>query len=176
MGFRSDTDLIEGCLAGDARCFGALVGRYDGAVRGVLRREVAEESAREDLVQETFYLAFRQLEQLACAESFEHWLVRIARRRAAEHHRRQARRDAVRLRELARDVQDARGARAPTWIWEEVGRLDSKQAEVLRLRYVGGHSYEEIATRLGVPLSTVRGRVYEARKALRRRLCEEDGS
>jgi DNA-directed RNA polymerase specialized sigma24 family protein len=61
----------------------------------------------------------------------------------------------------------------PHWIWEEVARLDTPLAEVLRLRYAEGRSYAEIAARLRVPLSTIRGRIYTARCALRRRLEEE---
>ena len=66
----------------------------------------------------------------------------------------------------------ARGGAPLAWIWEEVGRLAPDQAQVLRLRYAEGSSYGEIARRLGLPESTVRGRIYLARRALRRRLAE----
>jgi RNA polymerase sigma factor (sigma-70 family) len=60
-----------------------------------------------------------------------------------------------------------------SWIWEEVSRLSPLAAEILELRYRQGLSYAEIADRLQVPRSTVRGRIYQARRELRQRLASE---
>ena len=59
---------------------------------------------------------------------------------------------------------------ADPWIWEEVAQLEEIHAEVLHLRYRESLTYAEIAARLGLPHSTVRGRIHLARRALRARL------
>jgi len=161
----SDADLVTAILAGDGSRFAEVVRRFDCGVRRVVARSVADPDGREELVQRTFCLAFRRLGTLADPGRLDRWLLRIARNCVADHHRRQ--RPHLPL-ERAAGVE-ARAADS-TWVWEEVAALRPAQAEVLRLRYRDRMSYEEIARRLDVPASTVRGRVHLARKALRARL------
>lgn len=172
MSSHADSALVHAVLAGEVPRFGELVARYDAKVRAVVGRLLADPEAREDAVQETFYRAFRHLGDLDRPERFGAWLVGIARNAAAEQGRRAARREALVLARLEGVERAARGGAPLAWIWEEVGRLAPDQAQVLRLRYAEGSSYGEIARRLGLPESTVRGRIYLARRALRRRLAE----
>ena len=120
-------------------------------------------------MQQTFYLGFRRLDTLAAPERLRAWLLSIARNCVRDYHRRQAREARLQL-AAAREKTPA----TPTWIWEEVDALTAPLAQVLRLCYQQGCTYAETAARLGVSVATVRGRLYEARRALRRRL-KEDG-
>lgn len=165
-----DTTLVRAILAGEVARFRELVARYDTRVRLVVARRLDDSASREDAVQETFYKAFKNLDRLARPERLEGWLVRIARRVAADHRRRSALREKLLLERLERATP--RGAPLE-WIWEEVQQLAPAFAEALRLRYREGRSYAEVAEALDVPVSTVRGRIYEARRALRRRLTAE---
>ena len=165
-----DSTLVAAIRAGDVSRFRELVARYDARVRLVVAYRLADTAAREDAVQETFYKAFKNLDRLTRPERFEAWLVRIARTVAADHRRRRARRDVVYLEELEGVPP---GGAALDWIWDEVQQLVPAFGQVLRMRYREGCSYAEIAERLGVPLSTVRGRIYEARRALRHRLTKD---
>ena len=139
------------------------------AVRAVRRFLPRLPDAREEIRQETFFLAFQRLHQLRKPEKLEPWLVRIARNCVADHERRAIRRRAA---SLPADLADAptRGG----WIWEEVALLPGSLAEVLRRRYLEGRTYREIARLLDVPVSTVRGRIHLARRALRRRLTARE--
>ena len=168
-----DERLLIAIRAGETDRFAELVARHDRCVRGVVERAVRDPLLREELVQETFALAFRGIAELAAPDKLEAWLASIARHAVVDALRRQGRRE--RAREIPLDDLDVAG-REPSggWIWEEVAQLGEADREALVLRYRDGLSYREIALRLRVPDSTVRGRIYEARRALRRRLELQD--
>jgi len=168
-----DGALVAAILAGDTARFAEVVARHDRRVRAVIAaRGVAAAADVEDLVQKTFYLAFRHLGRLESGGKLEAWLVRIASNEAAEHLRRGRPRRAATAPEAAGESALAPPL-APAWVWEEVDSLPPPLRDALVLRYRRGLAYEEIARELGIPASTVRGRLYEARRALRRRLFEE---
>jgi RNA polymerase sigma-70 factor (ECF subfamily) len=168
----SDVELVEAVLAGASERFGELVRRYDRRVRSALAERLGTRRSFEELVHQTFYRAFMNLGQLGDPARFEGWLLRIAARCAADHLRaRSARRERPLPESEAWTAAPAPMDEPRAWIWDEVERLAPAFAEVLVLRYRAGLSYGEIAARLALPLSTVRGRIYEARRALRQRLA-----
>ena len=170
MGAQDDAALVEEILAGDTARFGEVVRRHDRAVRRVVMRRIADPDEVEEVVQQTFYLALRGLDRLAEPRRLRGWLVTIARNCGAEHRRRaELRGETVELSRIEAVARD----RSAEWIWSEVERLTAIHRDVLQRRYRAGLSYEEIAQELDVPVSTVRGRIYEARKELRRRLIGE---
>jgi RNA polymerase sigma-70 factor (ECF subfamily) len=168
-----DGELVTAILGGATERFGELVRRYDRRVRAAVGERVRGREEREELVHQTFYRAFRNLGQLEDPERFEAWLVRIAARCCVDHLReragRQMREQPLEGSEVGGETNEAGG-----WIWEEVQRLPRTLSEVLVLRYRARCSYREIAARLALPESTVRGRIYEARRALRQRLELDD--
>jgi RNA polymerase sigma-70 factor (ECF subfamily) len=172
MSDSSDGILVEAVLAGDTARFAEVVARHDRRVRAVIAgRGVRDAADVEDLVQKAFYLAFRGLGRLSSGEKLEAWLVRIASRCAIEHLRKaRARRSRVEAPHSRPNEKAPAAPSVPAWIWEEVDALDAPLREILRLRYERGLSYAEIAREIASPVSTVRGRLYEARRALRRRL------
>ena len=160
--------LVAAIREGEVAVFSEVVRRFDRAVRAVVARSVRDPDGREELVQQTFYLGFRRLDTLTTPARLRAWLLSIARNCVKDYHRRRARE--ARL-QLAAAVE--RAPAAATWIWEEVDTLATPLAQVLRLRYQQGYTYAETAARLDVSVATVRGRLYEARRALRHRLKEE---
>ena len=167
----SDLELVEAVLAGASERFGELLQRYDRRVRAVLVERLGMGQATEELVHQTFYLAFMNLGQLAEPARFEGWLLRIAARCAADHLRaKRTRREHGLGADGAAAFASSPAEESRAWVWDEVERLPPAFAEVLGLRYRKGLSYEEVAAHLGLPVSTVRGRIYEARRALRQRL------
>lgn len=165
-----DPALVAAVLEGETGRFEELVRRHEPRVRRIVERSVRDADTRDELVQATFFAAFRRLAQLASAERLGAWLARIARSSVADHRQRADRE--VGLQEEAWTQRAGAAPRDP-WIWEEVARLQPIHAEALRLRYLESLSYAEIAARLGVPHSTVRGRIHEARRALRARLGDD---
>lgn len=75
--------LIDAARGGDEAAFRALYERFRPAVSRLLSAfATLDESAREDIVQDTFTRAFRSMHQLSNAAAFEPWLYAIARNRA----------------------------------------------------------------------------------------------
>jgi len=159
--------------------FGEFIARHERCVRDVIEPRVRDLGLREELVQTTFLRAYRGLAAIDAPERVTGWLAAIARNAVTDARRSAARRRRelpdVPLQELD-ELEDRAGARAArdegagAWIWEEVAQLDGVDRATLELRYREGLSYREMAARLRVPESTVRGRIFEARRALRRRL------
>ncbi|MEE9393862.1 MAG: sigma-70 family RNA polymerase sigma factor [Planctomycetota bacterium] len=160
-------ELVLAVVGGDVHRFAEIVQRYDVLVRRTIARAVSDGDTREELVQQTFYQAFKNLGGLRHPDQLEAWLIRIAERRLAQHIRAASRRSAHE-KNAARPVEEP--SERPTWVWEEAARLPPSLADILFLRYRMGLDYGEISERLSVPLSTVRGRLYEARKRLRTEL------
>src|SRR5262247_1323819 len=78
--------LIEAAAQGDRGAFGELYVRYSRMVHGILLARVPPADA-EDLVQDVFMSAMRQLRGLRTAAAFRGWLGAIARNKAMDHFR-----------------------------------------------------------------------------------------
>ena len=157
--------IIEAVLRGEHSRFQEIVDEFESAVRRVVGGRISDRSAREDVIQETWCRAFTKLATLASPERLGSWLQGIARRCAADHHRGRVE---AGLGDAGTTV--ARAGPGGLWVWEEVDALSPALGEILRLRYREGLSYDELASRLNLKRTTVRGRLYEARRALRHRV------
>src|SRR5690348_5864720 len=93
-----DDGLVRAAVEGDRSAFGELYVRYARMVHGILLTRVPPKDA-EDLVQDVFISAMRQLRGLRSAASFRGWLGAIARNRAMDYFRR--RRETEEVREFA---------------------------------------------------------------------------
>lgn len=166
----SDFNLVQAILAGHLDRFALLVGRHDANVRHVVASLLKDSSRREDAVQETWLQVYRKLGDLVDPCKLKPWLRRIARHCALEQLKRV---NSHRLEPLGH--LDAVSPAKPTpWLWQIVATLPEPSASLLDDHYRLGHSYAEIAAATGQSLSTIRGRIYEARKLLRDRLKDED--
>jgi RNA polymerase sigma-70 factor (ECF subfamily) len=83
----ADTALVERTLAGDRACFDVLIERHTKAVRAQIRSMVPNASDTDDLVQETFFKAWRRLETFRAEAAFRTWLIRVAINEVLQHHR-----------------------------------------------------------------------------------------
>jgi RNA polymerase sigma-70 factor, ECF subfamily len=77
-----DSVLVLRCRVGDDGAFEVLVKRYHGRLLYFIRRLLQNDEQAEDLVQEVWLAAYRQLPRLRQAELFRTWLYRIARNKA----------------------------------------------------------------------------------------------
>ncbi len=152
--------------------FAEFVREHDAHIRAVVRACSSSGDSEDDVVQETFCQAFANLDQLADPSKIRPWLAAIARNRLREHQLRNAARQ--RREEQVGQVRQSHSSPThQTWVWAEVAQLQHDHATVLRCRYLLSMSYDEIALRLEVPVSTIRGRIYQARQALRKRLTDK---
>lgn len=163
-------ELVSAILDGNVHRYGEIVQQFDQRVRKTIALKVSDPGAIDDLVQETFYKAFKNLERLEDANRLGPWLTSIARNCVNDYFRQSQK---LNTQQTSMDNDMVATWEVSSWVWEEVDKLPSEQAEVLKLRYHLSLSYEEVAQRLNLSTSTVRGRIFEARKALKKRLKDK---
>ena len=178
LGGLTDGELLacfesrQGKVAHEA--FRILVERHGPMVLGVCRSVIGEPHEAEDAFQATFLVLVRRAGSIQRRDTIGPWLHGVA-----GHVARRARGRAIRRKrrevEIGVDVPDqdrpADGLSGlEKVIHEEVGRLPAALRAPLVLCCLEGLSYELAAVRLGVRESTVRGRLYRARKRLASRL------
>jgi len=179
-----DAELVRLAQAGDAKAFEALVVKYQRRIARHVARYVKAAGDVEDVVQESFIRAYRGLASFRGDSAFYSWLYRIATN-AALNHLRQAPGDVL-LGDTApeeraeafepgvSDGEDPERSLIAKQIAETVNRaiarLQPELAEALMLYEVEGKTYAEIAGMLGIPIGTVRTRIFRAREFIAKRL------
>ena len=151
----------------------ALYRDHGRAIRTWLASQLRDPTVVEDLCQETFVAALRR--GLPAEGSPGAYLFGIARNKVRKHLRDRKTTAALPAEAPAAvpGPTEALGAEEQrARVRAAVAGLEPTLREVIRLRYEGGLNYREIADRLGVPHSTVQGRLKRARIALRDALGE----
>jgi RNA polymerase sigma factor (sigma-70 family) len=178
---RDDAELVAAVLAGDREAFGPLLGRWQPSVLRLCRRLLGPGPQAEDVAQEAAVAAFLGLPRLADPSRFGPWLHAIAANLARMALRR---RRLLAAEGLAPDAAVGlhTGQAGPTpedaWATGEIHQailaalreLPPATREAVIGFYLQGYSYQELAELLGTPISTVRGRLYQGRRRLRRAL------
>ena len=169
----SDDAFVLRALSGDAAAFVTLVDRYRRAVYSLAYRLLSNATDAEDAAQETFVRAYTRLNTYQPGSRFGSWLLSITSHWCIDFLRR---RRAVSLDELdMRPIADSVGDHPETLAMqserrEEVQRwldgLPAPYRAVLVLRYWHDLSYTEISEKTGLPVSTIRMRLFRARQLL----------
>jgi RNA polymerase sigma-70 factor (ECF subfamily) len=193
---RAEIDLMRKAQHGDRGAYGRLVCLYqDRLYNGILRMVGQPEEAR-DLAQETFTRGLDKLDGFRGDASPYTWLFRIAtnlsisRLRKVQRHRTfsldapaggggagstgrgnnddQASALVGRMSAAAPTPgEDAEKRERNEKVLEALGRLDAEYRAVLVMRDIEGFDYQQMADVLGLPLGTLKSRLFRARLALR---------
>jgi RNA polymerase sigma factor (sigma-70 family) len=174
MDLALDTDVVA-ARTGDREAFARLVTRYRGLVSSISLSTVGNVATSDDVAQEVFLAAWRDIGTLRNASSFLPWLRQLTRHRAIDAARSGRRPD--RLVDDATleaavdprpDAQDAllenERARA---VMLALDALPDDAREVITLYYREGQSIEQVARMLGLREDTAKKRLSRARAALR---------
>ena len=172
-------------LAGAQPAFEQIVRRYQRSVISFIARVTGDRAGAEDLAQDTFIKAFRNLAAFDTTRRFSSWLLRIAHNTAVDSLRR------PRVRTVALSASDADASvtrsgepKAPPAadpveqrdvrraLEQALGRLRPEYRAAVVLRYHESLSFEEIASVMSVPAATARTYVHRARKELAGLLTE----
>jgi RNA polymerase sigma-70 factor (ECF subfamily) len=163
--------LILRCQGEDEAALGELIARYSPGLRFFLRK-MTDIAAADDLLQETWFDAYRKINRLKNPEAFAAWIYRIARDKAY----RELRRGRLPSAPVDRDVVESVTADEPfapedaASVRAALDELPREQREVLMLRFIEAMSYEQIAEVTSCPIGTVRSRIHYAKAALREKL------
>ncbi len=121
----------------------------------------------DDCFQETFLAALRAYPRLTEADHLDRWILRIASRKAIDHHRARGRRP-VPTPELAdRGVHDEPFTGEDDPLWAAVRSLPPRQRVAVVHRHVLDRPYAEIAELMGISQEAARANVYQGTKRLR---------
>jgi RNA polymerase sigma-70 factor, ECF subfamily len=179
-----DLALIGRVAAGDESAFSALFDRWQPVVRAVADRILSDADEADDVVEETFWQAWRGAARFdASRGSVQTWLLTIARTRSLDRLRARRRR-----REESSDATDDDGLSSFSTLTADpgadssagaeheeqsrlvraaLGGLPAEQRTTLELAYFGGLSQSEIAEKMNEPLGTVKTRTRMALQKLR---------
>ncbi len=184
----SDEALVALVARGDESALGELYDRVGRVAYGIAYRVLRDDRLAEDAVQEGFLAVWRSAATFRAERAkASTWIVTLVHRRAVDIVRREERRRAEPLESETRpDAADPTGsAEDVAWLGFERDRvqnalrsLPDTQREAIELAYYGGYSQSELAERLGVPLGTIKSRMFAGLARLREVLdeAESEGS
>ncbi len=177
----TDGELAQHALAGSSEAYHRLVRRFERPLLSLIRRMVPDPAVAEDLAQEAFVKAFRNLQRYDPQRKFSSWLFKIAHNTTLDHLRRR-RLDTVPLEAQSDDGDDSwEVLAAPQEVEPEfraqqkemagavsqaLGRLKPSYREILLLRFHQGFAYHEIVEITGLKMGTVKVHLHRARKLL----------
>jgi RNA polymerase sigma-70 factor (ECF subfamily) len=174
----SDEALIALAGRGDEEALGALYDRFGRVAFGLAVRIVRDRSLAEDAVQEGFLAVWRSAPSFNPARAKPStWILTLVHRRAVDLVRKEERRRADPIDDLAHPAGEATDEEAALRskrraVQDALRRLPDDQRETLELAYYGGLSQSELAERLGQPLGTIKSRMFTGLARLRDILAE----
>lgn len=175
-----DLKIVARALKGEELAFSELLNRYRDSVYFVMLKMVNNPSDAEDLTIEAFGKAFRRLTQYTPTHAFSTWLFRIATNNCIDFMRKKNQSpfafdqdnddENSPAREVASDTPDPE----KSLIDKETARqindimkyLKPRYRRIIELRYFNDRSYEEISEELGLPIGTVKARLFRAKTLL----------
>ena len=191
IGPAADRSIVDRARHGDLDAFEELVHARMDAVYRLTHAIVNDPADAVDAAQEAFVAAWRQIAHLKDPDRFDAWLARIAVNAARMALRARGRR---RVREIAASAatEVAAGGTRAADSWRPTGdsgrptddgaglaaalaHLTADQRALLALHHLEGRSVADIAAVLGIPIGTVKSRLFTARRALDAALTAEDG-
>jgi RNA polymerase sigma-70 factor (ECF subfamily) len=179
----SDETLVRAIANGDTRALAALYDRHAPLMLGLARRIVIGKPEAEDIVHDVFVEAWRRAADYdENRGSVKAWLLLRTRSRAIDFRKSAAVARSVPtgdgdwLAALADPRTDDSEAPDRVRLRQLLSALNDEQREVLYLGYFEGRSSSEIATKIGIPIGTVKSRVAAALGALRSALADQRGN
>ena len=170
----SDEMLVRRCLAGDQAAFEGIVVRYQRGLFNVALRLLGSYEDARDCTQTAFVKAYEHLDTFDTSQRFVSWIYRILRNECL---------NMLRARRPSEPVSldwAAAGIPSDSLMAFERNRavqlallgLTADYREVIVLRHFTELSYDDIAAALGIPVKTVKSRLYSARQRLGEMLVE----
>lgn len=181
---QEDEYLAVRCQLGEPAAFEELIARWQGPLWTYVRRLVGEEDGAREVLQDAWLRILRGIARLRDGAKLRAWLFGIVRRTLMDRLRSEySRAGEVELGDLDPAAEPGLGDVGGPESWDGreadlqaleagLGRLPLLEREVLTLFYLRELSLSEVAETLGVPVGTVKSRLFRARNLLRREMSE----
>jgi RNA polymerase sigma factor (sigma-70 family) len=162
----SDEALVALAARGEEDSLAELYDRFGGVAFGLALRVLRDRALAEDAVQDAFLDVWRSAGRFVPGRAkASTWLLTFVHRRAVDLVRREERRRGEPLDQATEQAGDATDE--AVWlrlqrerVQQALGALPDQQREALELAYYGGFTQSELADRLGVPLGTIKSRMF----------------
>ena len=181
----SDRELVAVAITGFDGSFEELVRRYQRPISAYVYRMVGNYESALDLTQEIFIKVYNSLKRYRAEFKFSTWIYKIAHNAAVDHLRRSATREQSLVAgpegdsfdlpiESARPSPEQESERRERTVEIEsvVRALPANYRELIILRHSQDLSYEEIVEVTGLPLGTVKNRLFRAREMMRQQFVD----
>lgn len=174
-----DNDLVKLIQKGDTDLYSYIIERYQGKLFAYLYRLIGGREEAEDLLQDVFIKAFKNLRSYDTDRKFSSWIYRIAHNEAVNYIKRKSLKRFISWEDITSTKDKLAGNSTEDgvdkeWMRQEsiqevdkaIDRLPAKYKQVLLLRYYSEKSYEEISEILLKPVNTVGTLINRAKKKL----------
>jgi RNA polymerase sigma-70 factor, ECF subfamily len=174
---RTDEELVEDFLGGDATSFRHLIERYHDPLLRFLFRLTGRREMAEDVFQDTFLQVHQSLGSFDVTRRFKPWVFTIAANKARDAMRRAQRRAAVSisprddessgpidLADLRIASPDSRlgASEQAAMVQKAIDQMPARLREILLLAYFQRLTYQQIAEQFEIPVGTVKSRLHAA--------------
>jgi RNA polymerase sigma-70 factor (ECF subfamily) len=163
-----DDELIRRARAGDTSAFGELVTRYQRPIYTMALRMLGNPQDAQDAAQMTFVRAYRGLSGFDEDRRFFSWLYRIGVNECLNARRTRRPEEALNraIPASGSPFESAAASERTAHLQAALQELSPEYRAVIVLRHFSDLSYDEMADALGVPVTTIKSRLYAARQRL----------
>lgn len=176
-----DLNWIKEVLAGNKKAYAHLIRKYKNPLYATVLRMTKNPADAQDLVQEVFIKVYHRLDKYEEKGSFSSWLYRMAINHCMDEFRKKSHQ----MKSSEVKEEDVVNGNHPEIVYLQkeknrqlerlVGTLPEDERMIILLRYVNELSYQEISELLDIPLSTVRNKLFRAKKKMRETVKQEGG-
>ena len=181
----TDAELIASAISGHPDGFEELVIRYQRQITSYVFRMLGDYESALDVTQEVFIKVYNSLDRYSVEYKFSTWLYRIAHNAAIDHMRRNSvtpqsleaenADGSFQIQLESRGLSPEQDRERTEWraeIEAVVKDLPATYRDLIILRHSKDLSYDEIAAVTGLPLGTVKNRLFRARELMRERFIQ----
>ncbi|MEX2571819.1 MAG: sigma-70 family RNA polymerase sigma factor [Gemmatimonadota bacterium] len=181
----ADEQLFERYQGGDEAAFSEIVSRYEPSIKGFLHKRLKDEERVQDLTQDTFLRVHRARQRYDASRKFSTWIYTIASNLLKNEYRNRSRRRETSFTDMRKESMTQSAPSRPIEfesdgpdperaayqrelreaIRDAIERMDEHHRIPFVMREVEDRTYEEISEAIGVPVGTVKSRLFRARNA-----------
>lgn len=188
MKLDEDQTLITEIVKGDKRSFEKLMKKYNRRIYNFIYRMIRDEESSIELTQEFFIKIYTVMYKYNFQYKFSTWAYRICYNLVIDYIRKnQVQIDSLDTKDIKqKQILDHTGTMSKdgyqnlekeeikSIVWKVVDTIPVKYRELILLRYLQGLKYDEIAEFTGLPVGTVKNRIFKAKEILKMEMLKNE--